>query len=135
MNLLPLLAQAAKKFPTPEEVERLHYALILIIAIGVVGILLILAMLAAWRNFHKRIAELEAERDERRNQDPHADLWQASGDRVELEPTPGSAPGSAPGNTEGDTDDGDDEDDDPDLYGKDWEPGDDDENPDDDKGW
>jgi len=128
VNLLPLLAQAAKQAPSPEDVERLHYALILIIAIGVVGILLILAMLAAWRNFHQRIAELEAERDARRNQDPHADLWQESGDRVELEPTP------APGNAEGDPDD-DDEDDDSDLYGKDWEPGDDDENPDDDKGW
>lgn len=120
-----ILAAATPRSPQPEDVQRLHYALILTIAIGIVGILLIVAMLAAWRNFHKRIAELEAERDARRKQDPHADAWQESGDRVEIEPTPPDP------QDDQDTDDLDDED----LYGKDWEPGDDDDNPDDDRSW
>lgn len=108
--------------------QAFRYGLILIVGIGIVGILLIVAMLAAWRNFHKRIAELEAERDARRDQQDHPDAWREAGDRVEVEPAP-----RAP-ETSGD-DDTDDDDDDSDLYGKDWEPGDDDENPDDDRSW
>lgn len=120
--LLPLLAQAAAATPAParEDIQRLHYALLMILAIGIVGILLILAMLAAWRNFHKRISELEADRDELRQQAPHPDAWREAGERVAVEPS------TRPRNPMEGRDD-----DDSDLYGKDWEPGDDDENPDD----
>ncbi|MBB6429671.1 hypothetical protein [Algisphaera agarilytica] len=126
MHFLTLLAAVADpNEPTPEErMQAYRFGLILIVGIGIVGILLIVAMLAAWRNFHKRIAQLEAERDARREQaGPHTDLWQEAGDRVEVEPSPRD--------DYQDTDDLDEDE----LYGKDWEPGDDDDNPDDDKGW
>ncbi|MEM9418066.1 MAG: hypothetical protein AAGA25_03285, partial [Planctomycetota bacterium] len=118
MHLLPLLAAVADpNEPTPEErMQAFRFGLILIVGIGIVGILLIVAMLAAWRNFHKRIAELEAERDARREQSgTHTDLWQEAGDRVEVEATPRD--------DDQDTDDLDEDE----LYGKDWEPGDDDD--------
>ena len=76
-----ILADATPRSPQPEDVQRLHYALILTIAIGIVGILLIVAMLAAWRHYHQRIDALEAERDARRNLDPHSDACLDSGVR------------------------------------------------------
>lgn len=120
LMLFTLLAQAATA-PAREDLQKLHYALIMILAIGIVGILLIVALLAAWRNFHKRIGQLEAERDELRQQAPHADAWREAGERVEVEPST-----RRPSPLDHDEDD-----DDSDLYGKDWEPDDDDENPDD----
>ncbi|MEM1107652.1 MAG: hypothetical protein AAGH99_03075 [Planctomycetota bacterium] len=119
LSLLVAVADPTK--PTPEErMQAFRVGLILIVGIGIVGILLIVAMLAAWRNFHKRIAQLEAERDERRRDELPPDAWREAGDRVEIEDSSGDQ----------DTDDLDPPDDDTDLYGKDWEPGDDDDNPD-----
>lgn len=101
-----------------EKIEALRYGFILIVTVGIVGILLIVLLLGAWRNFHKRLGQIEADRDAARESTDPGDVWQASGQRVAVEPAP-PPPGS-----EDDTDD-------EDLYGKDWEPGDDDENPDD----
>jgi len=116
-----LIFSLAEAGPTPEDkIQALRFGLILIVAIGIIGILLIVAMLTAWRNFHRRISELEAERDEARQADPPPDAWAEAGDRVEIESSQHAR------------DDEDSDEDDSDLYGKDWKPGDDDENPDDD---
>ncbi|MEM7627473.1 MAG: hypothetical protein AAF333_17895 [Planctomycetota bacterium] len=123
--LLTLLAQAE---PTVDDKMRaLRFGFVMIVVIGIVGILLIVAMIGAWRNFHKRLAQLETERDEARQTLMPDDAWEAAGQRVEVEPAPGPPGRSSRRSDEDDEED----DDDSDLYGKDWEPGDDDDNPDD----
>lgn len=123
--MISLLAQA--ELTTDDKIRALRFGFTMIVIIGIVGVLLIVALIGAWRNFHKRLRQLEADRDEARQAMMPDDAWQAAGQRVEVEPAPGS-----PGRSRGDEED---EDDNPDLYGKDWEPGDDDENPDDDERW
>ena len=124
--LLPLLADVDANSPTVDEKLRaLRLGFILITAIGIVGILLIVALVAAWRNFHKRLRELEAERDEVRQSMEPGDAWLAAGHRVEVEPAPEfQQPGG-----EDDDDYGDEEDEDEPPG---WSP-DDDEDDDDDR--
>ncbi len=85
--MLPLLAETDPQID--DKLRAIRLGFILIIAIGIVGILLIIALVAAWRNFHKRLAELEAERDELRRSVLPDDAWQTAGQRVAVEPPPG----------------------------------------------
>ena len=121
---VPYLLLADTEPTIEDKVRALRFGFIMITVIGIIGILLIVAMVGAWRNFHKRLGQLEAERDEARRALMPDDAWRTAGERVEVEPAPGP-----PGR--GREPDEEDEDDDSDLYGKDWEPGDDDDNPDD----
>ncbi|MEM8738497.1 MAG: hypothetical protein AAGG38_08485 [Planctomycetota bacterium] len=121
--MMRLLAQP-REVTLDEQLASLRMGLILIVLVGVVGIVLILLMLAAWRNFHRRLRELEALRDAARQAGLPADVWQAAGERVGVDPRGERTHGQGP-------DEDADEDDDGYLYGKEWQPGDDAEEPDD----
>jgi hypothetical protein len=107
-----------------EKLRAIRLGFILIMAIGIIGVLLIVALLAAWRNFHKRLKELEAERDELRRAAALPDVWQTAGERVRVEPPPGF----------GESHEEDTGPDEPDDETPGWRPEDDDEDEDDEFG-
>lgn len=83
-----LLAQTE---PDPEKaLHAYRLGMFLIVLSGITGVLLIVALVAAWRNFNKRLKNLEADREARGQQSPRRDLWAESAQR--MQPVPGPAP-------------------------------------------
>lgn len=81
----------AESEPDPEKaLHAYRLGMFLIVMSGITGVLLIVALVAAWRNFNRRLKKLEASRDERGQQLPRSDLWAESAQR--MQPVPGPAP-------------------------------------------
>ena len=120
------LILAAADASTQDKLRAIRLGFILIVVIGIVGVLLIVALVAAWRNFHKRLRMLEQERDELRQAAAAPDAWRLAGERVSSSPPPGFEDDEA---DDEDEDDEDPEEDDDDQPG--WRPSDDDDDPDD----
>ncbi|MEO1235538.1 MAG: hypothetical protein AAFX76_01990 [Planctomycetota bacterium] len=138
--MLWLLAQADGPIDD-RALKSLRFGLVLIVLIGIVGVVSILLMLGAWKNFNRRLSDLEAKRDVDRAASSAEDVWRVSAERVGVEPggrrlPPAAAAAFDGSNPEADVDP--DDDDDGYLYGKEWKPGDDDEDDDedeDDRAW
>ena len=93
----------------------------LIVAAGVLGILVIIALLATWRRAHRRESKLEEARRQRQHTDLDIDAWQSASQRL------GEVRVERPDRPRGDDDD---EEDEPPPYDNGY--GNDDEPPDDD---
>ncbi len=91
--LIWLLAQASRPDPPPITPEdRALVNLLLIIALLGLGILLIIELLAAWRNLLQRQREMESEHEDREADLPHPDAWQTAAQRLGI---PGPGPDEA----------------------------------------
>ena len=103
----------------------------LIVAAGVIGILVIVALLATWRRSHRRERRLEEARREREGTDLDIDAWQSASQRLgEVRVERPDRPWN--GEDEGEQDEPPPYDD---GYGDDDEPPDDDEDDDRDAPW
>jgi HAMP domain-containing protein len=87
--LLPALitlAQAGPKAASsipPEDKAMIH--LMLIGAILGIGLLVVIGLVAAWRNYNQRQREIEEARDERDADHPRPDAWATAAQRIEAE--------------------------------------------------
>lgn len=92
-----------------------------IIIIGLVGILLVLVTLLAWRRHVLRRAEYERKLEKRPTQAEAADLWQAGGKRLTsmVIPIPPEVEQASDADTD-ESDEAEDDEDDDDDEGKEW---------------
>ncbi len=81
---LVTLAQAGQKATgaiAPEDRAMIH--LMLIGAILGVGLLVVIGLVAAWRNYNQRQREIEEAREEREADLPRPDAWATAAQRIE----------------------------------------------------
>lgn len=82
--LIWFLAQAPGSGELPiAPQDRALVMLLLIVALLGLGILLVIELLAAWRNLIQRQRDLEMAHEEREADLPHPDAWQTAGQRLE----------------------------------------------------
>lgn len=84
LSTLVTLAQAGSKPVSsipPEDKAMIH--LMLIGAIFGIGVLVVIGLVAAWRNYNQRQREIEAAREEREADLPRPDAWATAAQRIE----------------------------------------------------
>lgn len=128
--------QKASSSITPEDKAIIN--LMLIGAILGIGLLVVIGLVAAWRNYNQRQREIEEAREEREADLPRPDAWATAAQRIDpQEAGPDEAHVSSyedeprdddPGFDDGD-DDGDDDDDDGDDFPFDRDDDEDDDGP------
>lgn len=117
MQLNPVtLAQTGQRAVSviaPEDKAMIH--LMLIIAVLGVGLLMVIGLVAAWRNYNQRQREIEEAREEREADLPRADAWATAAQRIAPQDAgPDEAHVSSYEDQAGDTGQGFDADDNPD---------------------
>lgn len=134
MLIFLILGQAGNSNPVqiaPQDRALIH--LLLIVAILGIGLLMVIGLIAAWRNHIQRQREIEQEHEERDNDLPRPDAWATAAQRIGPEDAdPDEAhvsPYLAEDEPEDDrlNEDTDEDDDDDDFPFRDQEDGDDDD--------
>ncbi len=77
------LAQSAPPSPPPPGPETLLFSLLLIGALLGIGLLVLVGLVAAWRNYIQRQHELEIEHEERTADLPRPDAWSTAAQRID----------------------------------------------------
>ncbi|MEZ6191545.1 MAG: hypothetical protein R3C45_09685 [Phycisphaerales bacterium] len=83
--LLPTLLTLAQTTNSITPKDRAMIHLMLIGAILGIGLLVVIGLVAAWRNYNQRQREIEEARDERDADHPRPDAWATAAQRIEAE--------------------------------------------------
>lgn len=81
--LIPILAQASQTNAiqvAPQDKALIH--LMLIVAILGIGLLMVIGLVAAWRNYIQRQRDLEQDHEDRDNNLPRPDAWATAAQRI-----------------------------------------------------
>ncbi len=86
------LAQILQPKTQPADPGAGLFSLLLISALLGIGLLVLIGLIVAWRNYIQRQQELEIEHEERMADLPHPDAWSTSAQRID---TPDAEPSEA----------------------------------------
>jgi len=77
------LAQSAPTTSSPPGPEAGLFSILLIAALSGVGLLVLIGLVAAWRNYIQRQQDLEIEHEERLADLPRPDAWSTAAQRID----------------------------------------------------